>query len=232
MNTLKAISALLCYPEAELFEHHQELISVMDQEAVLPPGIRQQVADFIGELCSRDLMDAQSDYVETFDRSRSLSLLLFEHVHGESRDRGQAMVDLMKVYADNGYQISAKELPDYLPLFLEFLAQRPQQEIVEWMGEVQHILGLLATRLEQRENAYSVLFTALLAIAGADLDLSSIREDVAKEERDDTAEAVDRVWEEEMITFGADQAGIPAFGQDSQEHTIPLDSIRNVGRKA
>ena len=121
IRTFKILSLLLSYPTEEFQAAASELTAVLDQEALLPARMRPRLAALIDELATRDLYDLQERYIHLFDRTRSLSLHLFEHVHGESRDRGQAMIDLMELYEKAGLQIDAKELPDYLPLFLEFL---------------------------------------------------------------------------------------------------------------
>ncbi|MGH8475071.1 MAG: nitrate reductase molybdenum cofactor assembly chaperone [Methylococcales bacterium] len=231
MKTLKVISVLLCYPDEGLYEHYQQLASVLREEAVIPEQDQLALIRLMESLCAKNLLDAQSDYVETFDRSRSLSLLLFEHVHGESRERGQAMVDLMKIYEDNGFEISARELPDFLPLFLEYLSFRPESEIIEWLSNVQHILAVLQGRLENRQNSYSVLFSALLNLIQANVDMQAIQKEISSETRDDTPEALDQVWEEEMVTFGADKTQTPGIKSGPQEIRIPVETIKSVRRK-
>jgi nitrate reductase delta subunit len=151
-------------------------------------------------------MDAQEDYVATFDKGRYTSLLLFEHVHGESRDRGQAMVEMINIYREYGYELSARELPDFLPLFLEFLSCCEPAMALGWLDEVNHILALLEERLSQRESPYAVLFTVLLSMVSAVQDRGDIARHVAAEERDDTMEAIDKVWEEEAVRFAAEAA--------------------------
>ncbi|MEH6578560.1 MAG: nitrate reductase molybdenum cofactor assembly chaperone [Amphritea sp.] len=201
MRSLKVISLLMDYPEAELFEGRQELIEELRSDAQLSEKHKAALIDFIEQLCSGDLLDAQDYYVGMFDRGRSLSLLLFEHVHGESRDRGQAMVNLMSVYEDKGFAIGVRELPDYIPLFLEYLSMRPEEEVTQWLTEVSEILALLVTRLEERESPYAVLFDAVLHVAGLEVDRKELIEKVKNEARDDTPEALDKVWEEEMVSF-------------------------------
>ena len=125
IRTFKVLSLLLTYPTAELKAAAPELAAALDAEALLPERLRARLAALIGEIAARDLYDLQERYVLLFDRTRSLSLHLFEHVHGEGRDRGQAMVDLIELYERGGLRLEAKELPDYLPLFLEFLSTRP-----------------------------------------------------------------------------------------------------------
>jgi nitrate reductase delta subunit len=201
MRNLKVISALMDYPEAELLEAAPELIAELNDDPFLETEQKTQLIGFIEHLAKQDLLDLQEMYVGLFDRGRSISLLLFEHVHGESRDRGQAMVDLMSVYEKQGFEISQRELPDFIPLFLEFLSLRPEQEVRQWLADVSHILALLETRLHQRESHYAVLFEALLSLTGVEVEREELREKVAGETRDDTPEALDKVWEEEMVRF-------------------------------
>lgn len=206
MNILKVISMLMVYPTAELQAVADDLRDEINQSKEIPPSSRVALNLLVDDVCrSEDLMDVQEAYGFLFDRGTSLSLLLFEHVHGESRDRGQAMVDLMALYQESGFEISAKELPDYIPLYLEYLAQREDMEAREGLADVAHIFGLLATRLKARQSHYAGLFDALLIISGVQVDLEELQQKVATEKRDDTVEAMDEVWEEEQVTFMANQ---------------------------
>lgn len=153
---------------------------------------------------------AQARYDGLFERGRSVSLLLFEHVHGESRDRGQAMVDLLDRYTRAGLQIDVPELPDYLPLYLEYLSLLPFAAASEGLAEVAHILGLLALRLEERGSAYAAIFEALLELGGERPDLGALRRDQAQEQRDDSLEAIDRAWEETPVSFTDPAGGCPS----------------------
>ncbi len=228
MRSLKVISVLLDYPDAELFEGHQQLIRELRRDSQLPEQQKTALIEFTDQLCSSDLLDAQDYYVGMFDRGRSLSLLLFEHVHGESRDRGQAMVDLMSVYEDNGFAIGVRELPDYLPLFLEYLSLRSDQEIRQWITDVSEILALLAMRLEQRQSSYAVLLNAVLGIAGLKVDRAELKETVANEVRDDTPEALDKVWEEEMVSFTEGSAASGCGDNAVAQRRKEFDSVSVV----
>jgi nitrate reductase delta subunit len=203
MQILKIISLLMDYPNSELKEGHAELVPLIRSAREISPEMRENLLETLSCVYSNDLMDAQEAYTSLFDRGRSLSLLFFEHVHGESRDRGQAMVDLMAQYETKGFAINVKELPDYIPLYLEYLAAQEDLEARSGLVDVAHIFGLLKARLEERESPYSHLFAALMQISGVRLDEAELREKVSKEERDDTMEALDKVWEEEAVTFGA-----------------------------
>lgn len=204
MIELLVISRLLEYPDAALWQHQQELRDVLAEGGALNLQQAAQLNDFITTLCSRDLLDAQASYSELFDRGRATSLLLFEHVHGESRDRGQAMVNLMGQYEQAGMEIDSRELPDHLPLYLEYLSQRDEAEARGGLQDVAPILALLAARLKQRESAYATLFDVLLGLSQSDVAVESVIEQIADEARDDTPQALDAVWEEEQVKFVAD----------------------------
>jgi nitrate reductase delta subunit len=151
MLILKVISRLLDYPTAEMFAAKDELKVIVEQTEELTNQNRTQLLDFIEQLTARNIFDAQESYDLLFDRGRALSLLLFEHVHGESRDRGQAMVDLMNVYKTNGFEVNSSQLPDYIPLYLEFLSEQTPEFIEEWLGDICHLLTMLSERLIDRE---------------------------------------------------------------------------------
>jgi nitrate reductase delta subunit len=202
-KTFKVLSALLSYPTAELQAAAPEFAGVLASEGLLPEPARQAVAPLIAQIAEGDLFDLQERYVLLFDRTRSLSLHLFEHIHGESRDRGQAMVDLAELYAQNGLAISARELPDYLPLFLEFLSTQPEDEARELLGQPLHIISALATRLMRRESVYAAALRALEAIARGKPEAAALQEllEAAEDDPNDLA-ALDAIWEEEAVTFG------------------------------
>jgi nitrate reductase delta subunit len=230
MNTLKVLSALLSYPEQSLIDDQDDMIAILDQENLLRRPLRDQLVGLMNDLCNRDLMDSQADYVELFDRGRTLSLLLFEHVHGESRDRGQAMVDLLNVYNQNGYDLTANELPDHIPLFLEYLSQRPDSEVIQWLTEIDHILALLGERLAQREHPYQVIFQSLLSLLETNVDMDQIRNSVAAEVPDNTPEALDKVWEEEAVRFGGDDptGSCASAATTKRTQQVSVDSIKRT----
>ncbi|MBA1261459.1 nitrate reductase molybdenum cofactor assembly chaperone [Stutzerimonas stutzeri] len=230
MQILKVISLLLDYPDECLREARAELAEAIDAAREISPQLRTALRVLLDELSEGELMDAQERYTDLFDKGRALSLLLFEHVHGESRDRGQAMVDLMAQYQAAGFAIGVRELPDYIPLYLEYLATREALEAREGLADVAHLLALLAARLEERESPHAACFHALLQIAGEPLQetLAGLREQVAAEERDDSLEALDRVWEEEQVNFlqAEQQDRCPSMpsgpGKAREESPVPL----------
>ena len=201
-KTFKALSALLSYPDKELQNAAPELRNVIGEENLLPADSRRLDA-LIDEIATGDLYALQEHYVELFDRTRSLSLHLFEHVHGESRDRGQAMIDLKSLYERNGLCLGVAELPDYLPAFLEFLSTCPLTEARRLIGQPAHVLTALAERLDKRHSPYAAVFEALAALAVLAPDAPAV-EMVSKGEDADPNDfvALDAQWEEEAVSFG------------------------------
>jgi nitrate reductase delta subunit len=200
-KTFKVLSALLSYPDEALQKAAPELRTALDAEGLLPPESRRVLDALIEDIATGDLYDLQERYVELFDRTRSLSLHLFEHVYGESRDRGQAMIELKTLYEQNGLYLSASELPDYLPVFLEFLATRPLEEARAQLSQPAHVLTALAERLHKRETPYEAAFQALAAIAGLAPDAPGVVVEGDDADPNDFA-ALDAQWEEEAVTFG------------------------------
>lgn len=228
MQLLKVLARVLEYPTEELQASKDTLVAAVLEDGRLPRQNKEQLLRGIDMLCSGDLMDLQENYVGTFDKGRATSLLLFEHVHGESRDRGQAMVDLMEEYRANGLEIDARELPDYLPLFLEYLSTRPWDEIKNWLEDIHHILGLLGERLYQRESFYHVVMDSLLELSGRKANRQELAQLVASEERDDTPEALDKVWEEEMVKFVDDQGSSCSTGSVVGQRRRELEQTQTI----
>ncbi len=206
MRLLRLIAVLLDYPREEVWAHADELRLGLDEPA-LSPARGAALREFVDGLLATEPMQAQERWLELFDRGRAMSLLLFEHIHGESRDRGQAMVDLLSTYRGHGFELGVKQLPDYLPVVLEYLSLRPVEETRDWLHHLGPILELLAARAQQRQTAYAAPLEALVELATGRVELDALRRRVAGEERDDTAEVMDRVWEEEAVRFGPDAPG-------------------------
>ncbi|MGI9405070.1 MAG: nitrate reductase molybdenum cofactor assembly chaperone [Hyphomicrobiaceae bacterium] len=202
-RTFKVLSALLSYPDKNIVSAAPQMTDVLQDEKLLTQRQIRLLQPLVDELGSGDLYDNQERYVLLFDRTRSLSLHLFEHVHGESRDRGPAMVDLKSVYEKAGLFVSANELPDYLPLFLEFLSTQPLNEALELIGQPAHIFAALAERLRKRKSSYAAVFTILSTLANADPNAAEVQQLLAEPEFDpNDLEALDAAWEDEEVRFG------------------------------
>jgi len=201
LQTLKVLSLLLSYPEAEMLAALDEMAAVVEQENLLLDDHKRSVLALIDSYRGVDLLDSQEDYVALFDRGRFLSLHIFEHVHGESRDRGQAMVNLLQMYESHGFEMSTHELPDYIPLFLEFLSQQEQGVAMQLLHDAMPVLSLLGARLTERGSEFHAIFDALAGFAGEPEALAEIRSQAATEGEDETLVNMDEIWEEEAVSF-------------------------------
>ncbi|MEQ1618111.1 MAG: nitrate reductase molybdenum cofactor assembly chaperone [Terricaulis sp.] len=209
-QTYRALSMLLSYPTAETAGLIPAAIDALQAERLAPPGLVRRLTSWAFELSRQDLYEAQARYVDLFDRTRSLSLQLYEHVHGESRDRGQAMVELLKLYSSRGLELTAKELPDHLPVFLEFLSMAPTDEAAALLGEAAHVLEALRERLKKRRSPYVRVFDILMALVETKRNAEALSALLQEPDDDpDDLEALDRAWAEEQVTFGPDQVGCP-----------------------
>jgi nitrate reductase delta subunit len=203
-KTFKALSALLSYPSEDLQAAACEIGDVIRTEKQVDAHALLALELLLDEIENSDLFDLQERYVDLFDKTRRLSLHLFEHVHGESRDRGQAMVDLAALYEKGGLTLAANELPDYLPLFLEYLSTRPIEEARGLLANAQHILAALEARLTSRNSHYAAVFAAIRSIAGDRVAAPTI--DTPAEDTGDDLAALDEAWEETAVVFGPGDA--------------------------
>jgi nitrate reductase delta subunit len=208
-RTYKALAALISYPTEALQAATDAIAEVLAAEGLVSLPQRAGIADLLAELAGQDIYDLQERYFALFDRSRTLSLHLFEHVHGESPDRGQAMADLIELYRGHGLEPTAGELPDFLPLFLEFISLLSEDQARTLLAEPAKILRSLADRLVARNSAYAAVFVALAAMANAP---NGALPDIEQDNPDDLA-ALDVAWEEAAVHFGPGEQ-IDACGTD------------------
>lgn len=188
---LRALGVLLGYPRPELREALPEIAAAVRGARLLGPGERAAVLALIDDLAAVEPLATEEAYVELFDRGRSASLYLFEHVHGEALDRGAAMVELNQLYAAAGFELAGRELPDYLPVVLEYLSCRDRDEARVMLGDCAHILRLVGEVLMKRDSRYAAVFQALLAIAGEPgIDAARARRRALEKED------LDRDWDE------------------------------------
>ena len=195
-TNFRALAALLSYPEPELIAALPEISNEVSGN--------REILNLLREFENQPLHVLQERYVALFDRSRALSLHLFEHVHGESRDRGQAMVDLARTYASHGFRVAGNELPDYLPAVLEFISLLPPPEGRNLLNETSHILRARGDRLAARGSRYATVFAALLA-AGGEPGLTKAIAPRPVEGEESSPAAIDKTWMDEPVTFGGPQ---------------------------
>lgn len=209
-RTYRALAVFLSYPTSETAALIAPAVQTLAADGIVPLALVRKLGPLAKELSQDDLYEVQSRYVDLFDRTRSLSLQLYEHVHGESRDRGQAMVELLKLYSSHGLELTAKELPDHLPVFLEFLSQRPAAEAAALLGQAAHVLEALRERLKKRQSSYAAVFDALVALVDKDRNAEALKALLQEpEDNPNDLEALDRAWAEEQVTFGPDKVDCP-----------------------
>lgn len=209
-RTYKALALLLTYPNRELQAFAPEAVAVIEAEAMLSKPLVQALRKLAAEITGDDIYDLQERYTELFDRTRSLSLNLYEHVHGESRDRGEAMVALLELYRAQGLDLAANELPDFLPVFLEFLSTLPDAQAASLLGEATHVLDAMGERLKSRGSAYRAIFGALGKLASQAADPGALAALLSEPDEDpNDLEAIDKAWAETAVTFGPSDVGCP-----------------------
>lgn len=164
IRTCKILSILLSYPDKEIQAFLAEVTNNLRTENILGEDEIQGMNQFTGYFSNWDITDWQELYVQQFDNSKALSLNLFEHVYGDSKDRGQAMVDLMNFYNENNMEINRTELPDYLPAFLEFASLQKPDKAAELLSEPVEILKSILNRLKEKNNPYKYIFEAILSL--------------------------------------------------------------------
>jgi nitrate reductase delta subunit len=203
IKALKALSALLTYPTVELQQAAGEISEAIENEPAISIAVGDQLHKLLTEIATDDIYDLQERYTLLFDRTRSLSLHLFEHVHGESRDRGRAMIDLKAQYEKAGLAQASTELPDFLPLFLEYVSTLPAMEARDTLAQPAHIFAAMAERLRKRGSSYEAVFRALVALAATKPKESEVSALLALPDPDaNDLTALDAAWEDEQVTFG------------------------------
>ena len=219
-RSLRALARLLGYPDAQLREHLPALADAIKAEGALTPARLQELDALIATLQRGAPLEVEGDYVELFDRGHATSLHLFEHVHGDSRERGPAMIDLAQTYERAGLYLAEGELPDFLPVVLEFASTQPPREARAFLGEIAHILNALFAALEQRRSAYAAVLNALLELAGEKPRPVEITPD----------EPLDAVWEEPVVFDGCSSKGQSRPDQPQPIHIVRKDSAGQGAR--
>jgi nitrate reductase delta subunit len=217
--TLRVLARLLSYPDAELRGHLSEMRDALHREDALGTTRLAELDALLRSLVARDPLEVEADYVQLFDRGRTTSLHLFEHVHGDSRDRGPAMIDLARTYEQAGLYLAEGELPDYLPVVLEFVSTQPPKEARAFLGEMAHILNAIFSALLQRGSAYASVLGALLEMAGETAQAVKVAPEAP----------LDESWEEPVAFGGCSTEGQARPGQPQPIRIVRNDASRHRG---
>lgn len=208
--SLRVLARLLSYPDAELRAHVPDLRQALRAEGAVLPTRAAELDVLMTTLERGNAIENEAEYVQIFDRGRSTSLHLFEHVHGDSRDRGPAMIDLAQTYEKAGLFLAPGEMPDYLPVVLEFVSTQPPKEARAFLSEMTHIFKLIFSALQQRQSPYASVLAALLELSGE-------RAQAVKTVAD---EAIDVAWEEPVAFDGCSSRGQGKPGQAQPIHFV------------
>lgn len=198
IKTYKVLSLLLSYPNKELQDFLPQVENILKEDYLLQEDKISGLIEFCNRFNRLDLINWQEEYVQLFDYSRSVSLHIFEHIKGDSRDRGQAMVNLMEFYKVRGMQLTTKELPDYIPAFLEFISTLTTEKAAELLGETVHVMDRINEALNESGNTYSSIFQAIISLSAKKPDKAITQEMIKNEKPLD----LDAEYEEEPVTFG------------------------------
>ncbi len=211
--SLRVLARLLSYPDAELRSHLSAMRDALHTERAITAGRLAELDVLMNTLAGGDPLDTESAYVQLFDRGRATSLHLFEHVHGDSRDRGPAMIDLAQTYDKAGLYLARDELPDYLPVVLEFISTQPPREARAILGEMAHIFNAIFSALQQRQSAYASAIGALLELAGEKAQAVKLAPE----------EPLDESWVEPAVFDGCSSKGQATPDQPQPIHIIRKD---------
>ena len=213
-KSLRVLALLLGYPDAGLREHLPDMCDALRAERALSESRLVELDALIGTLERGPALDVEAGYVELFDRGRATSLHLFEHVHGDSRDRGPAMIDLAQTYEKAGLYLAEGELPDFLPVVLEFTSTQPPREARAFLGEMAHIFNAIFAALQQRDSTYASVLGALLELAGEKAQPVQVAAE----------EPIDAVWQEPVVFDGCSSKG-----QARPDQPQPIRIVRKDG---
>ena len=215
--SLRVLARLLSYPDAELRSHLPDMRDALHANPAITASRLAELDALMAALKGGDVIDNEAEYVQMFDRGRATSLHLFEHVHGDSRDRGPAMIDLAQTYEKAGLFLAPGEMPDYLPAVLEFVSTQPPAQAQAFLGEMAHIFNAIFNALQQRKSAYASVLGALLELAGEKAHPVKVAPD----------EALDAAWEEPVVFDGCSSKGQAKPGEAQPIHFVKNDASRS-----
>lgn len=220
--TLRVLAHLLRYPDVAFRTHVAEMRQALQTETALPAARLAELDALLKHLASQPALDVESEYVELFDRGRRTALHLFEHVHGDSRDRGPAMIDLIQTYEKAGLYLGTSELPDYLPVVLEFASTQPPAQAREFMGEIAHIVRVIFSALAARQSPYASVLAAVLELAGEKAEAVAIAPEPE----------MDESWAEPEVFGGCSTEGQAKPGQPQPIHIVRKSPQPSQGAQA
>lgn len=161
MKLYKILSVLLDYPERDLIESLPEIKALLNEDPDVEESERSILQAFLSRVEGKSLLDLQQEYVSTFDMSAEHSLHLTHHLFGDDKNRGPALIDLGELYKDYGVEVTTNELPDYLPLVLEFAAYLDGNEATVFLSDAKKVFSVLLDNLKKAESPYAELISII-----------------------------------------------------------------------
>jgi nitrate reductase molybdenum cofactor assembly chaperone NarJ/NarW len=216
--TLRALARLLSYPDDAVRRHIGEMREALHREQALGAARLSEIDAFLQGLERQSAIDAEADYVQLFDSGRSTSLHLFEHVHGDSRERGPAMIDLARTYEAAGLFLGDGEMPDHLPVVLEYASTQPPREARAFLAEMAHIFNAIFNALEKRGSRYASLLGALVELAGESARPVNVPDEAP----------IDESWAEPLAFDGCSSQGQARPGQTQPIHIVRPEPTQGV----
>ena len=220
--SLRVLARLLAYPDSALRGDLPDMRQALHADKTIAPARLLELDALIATLEGGDALEHEAEYVQVFDRGRATSLHLFEHVHGDSRERGPAMIDLAQTYEKAGLFLAPGEMPDYLPVVLEFVSTQPPKEARAFLGEVAHIFNAIFSALQQRQSPYASVLGALLELAGETAHAVKVAPD----------EPIDSTWEEPVVFDGCSTKGQAKPGEAQPMHFVKNEATRASAKVA
>ncbi|UCE84262.1 MAG: nitrate reductase molybdenum cofactor assembly chaperone [Deltaproteobacteria bacterium] len=161
-NLLKVLSILLQYPDDEFVVSLEELKNAVEEIPQMEQ--RERCVNFLDYLGTNPLIRLQEEYTVTFDFNPATSLNLTYHKFGDTRERGKALVGFHQLYKTAGYECTSGELPDYLPLLLEFLSINRQECDFSFLGQYGDQLKAIGVHLQESGSPYASIMANVLDI--------------------------------------------------------------------
>jgi nitrate reductase delta subunit len=220
--TLRVLAHLLRYPGPEFRAHIPDMQQALKDESALAPIRLAELGALLKHLALHPSVEVEADYVELFDRGRSTALHLFEHVHGDSRERGPAMIDLIQTYEKGGLYLGTEELPDHLPVILEFASTQPAPQAREFLGEIAHIVRTIFSALQAKNSPYASVLAAVLELAGEKAETVALAPEPA----------MDEAWAEPPVFGGCSTEGQAKPGQPQPIHIVRKPTQTSQGAQA
>ena len=157
MQVFAVISKLIDYPDSELIENLDSVIEYIKDSSEIATDEKEILMEFVSWMRSHTSIKLQETYVETFDMVPEHDLHLTHHIFGDDRQRGPALIDLSEHFKNEGLEVKEGEIPDFLPLLLEYASTLDDIKSREFLGDAKKIITIIADNLDKAKSPYSKL---------------------------------------------------------------------------